>query len=469
MGLLLRLTKRAVSMFARFILRLKKPRQCLSDLSIWDVGVNERKHLVVGGCDCHDLAKEYGTPLHVVNQSRLIANFHDFRNSFKAYDGGVEVYYSYKTNPVSGVLSLLHQQGAGAEVISSFELWLALKLGVPPGKIIYNGPFKSDESLQVAIDKEIKLLHIDSFDEIDRIRAVAKGLGKVPQVGIRVCSDVGWTHQLGLKISSGEAFEAYRKCAATENLRVCALHLHLGTSLRNPQIYTAAVDAVCAFMKDIRDKLGIEIEYLDVGGGFAVPSVGHLGGYKARFYRWGGYGPPPPNPGDCPTMETFARNIVEHIDEGCRKFNLAKPTLLLEPGRAITSSAQILLVKVSTIKRDRERVKAIIADGGINIAYPATGEYHEVWLASRMNEEREQFYSISGPLCTPADRVYVQKMLPRIQRGDILAIMDSGAYFIPFSNNFSFPRPAVVNAFEGRHRLLRQREAFEDMVGKDKH
>ncbi|MFC1708720.1 diaminopimelate decarboxylase family protein [Candidatus Omnitrophota bacterium] len=464
MSLLKRWIKKLVFLFASFIIKFMDPKHCISDPSIWDLSVNENDHLVIGGCDCDELAKEYGTPLHIVDQSKLVANYSNFCHSFKTYQKDAEVYYSYKTNPIPGVLKMLHQQGAGAEVISPYELWLAFKQGVAPDKIIYNGPCKSGESLRTAVDKQIKLINIDSLDEIDRISLIAKEFGKVVQVGIRVCSGVGWSHQLGLKIKTGEAFQAYKRCAADENLKICAVHVHLGTCLNDPSVYTEAIAAILEFIKDIKDQLGIEIEYLDLGGGFAVPTVQHFSKYKSRFYKWAGYGAPPPELEDCPSIETFAKNIVGHIDEKCKQFNLKKPTLLLEPGRAITSSAQILLIKVSSIKRKNEKTKVIIADGGINLAYPATWEYHEVFLANRMSQNREEFYSISGPICTPADKIYSYKLLPRIQKGDILAIMDAGAYFIPFSNNFSFPRPAIINTFQGKHYLLRQRETFEDIA-----
>ncbi|MFC1645688.1 diaminopimelate decarboxylase family protein [Candidatus Omnitrophota bacterium] len=464
MSLFLRLIKKIAFEFVRLVLKFIKLEQYISDPSIWGLSINEKDHLVIGDCDYDDLTKKYGTPLHVVNQSKLIANFSNFYNSFKTYDKEVEIYYSYKTNPVPGVLNILHQQGAGAEVISSFELWLAFKQGVSPDKIIYNGPYKSDESLRMAIDKQIKLINIDSFDEIEKISTIAKELGKVPQVGIRVCSDVGWVNQFGFKIKTGEAFQAYKKCVTHKHLKLCGIHVHLGTCLKDPLIYTVAIDTVLKFINEIKDKLGIEIEYLDLGGGFAVPTVKHLGESETRFCRWGGYGLPPPKLKDCPSIEAFAKNIVGHIDDRCKQFNLKKPILLLEPGRAITSSTQILLIKVSSIKRKHERTKVIIADGGTNIAFPVTWEYHEIFLANRMSQKREEFYSISGPICTPADKIYSCKLLPRIQKGDILAIMDAGAYFIPFSNNFSFPRPAIINTFQGKHYLLRQRETFEDIV-----
>ncbi len=459
--------KKIVFSFAKFILKLKKPNQYISDFSIWDLEVNSDNHLVVGGCDCDYLAKEYGTPLHVVNQDRLISNFSNFYNSFKTYENDAEIYYSYKTNPIPGILNILHQQGAGAEVISSYELWLALKLGVSPDKIIYNGPYKSEESLKIAIDREIKLINIDSFDEIDRISLIAKELGKVAKVGIRVCTDMGWAHQLGFRIKTGEAFEAYKKSVTCKHLELCGIHTHLGTCLKDSHIYTEAVYGILKFIKDIKDTLNIEIKYLDLGGGFGVPTVRHFSASEPRFYRWGGYGPPPPNLKDCPPIESFAKNIVGHIDDRCKQFNLKKPTLLLEPGRAITSSAQILLIKVSSIKRRDEKTKVIIADGGTNIALPVTWEYHEVFLANRMSEEKKEYYDISGPICTPADSLFSYKLLPRIKEGDILAVMDAGAYFTSFSNNFSFPRPVVVMISESEHRILREGESYEDMVRLD--
>ena len=124
---------------------------------LWGLNVNEKKHLVIGGCDCVELTEKYGTPLHVVDKALLQNNYNGFCESFKAHKINFEVCYSYKTNPIPGILEVLHAIGAGAEVISPYELWLALRLKVRPDLIIYNGPHKSNESLKLAIQKKIKL------------------------------------------------------------------------------------------------------------------------------------------------------------------------------------------------------------------------------------------------------------------------------------------------------------------------
>jgi len=431
---------------------------------MWGLEIDKNDYLMIGRCNSAELAREYGTPLHVVDQSRLMANYNDFNESFKAFTPNVDVFYSYKTNTIPGILRVLHQQGAGAEVVSPYELWLALTLGVTPDRIIYNGVYKPDEALRTAIAKEIKLINIDSFGEIQRIEKIAEELEKSPHVGLRVHSGVGGTDQFGFRIESGEAFQGFKQCATAKHLKVCGMHTHLGSGIKDIDKYVAATKLMLKLAKDIKEKLGIDIEYFDLGGGFGVPTVRNFGTLEYMSYWTFGRFPKVPKSQDCPSISTFAKHIVAHLNEGCTKYNLKNPILHLEPGRAITSNAQILLIEVGEIKHKEEKIKTVIVNGSRNIAYPVTWEYHEVFLANRMSERSEEIYRIAGPACYKEDLLYLYKKLPHLEEGDILAVMDAGAYFILFSQDFNIPQPPVVMVSNGIHRLIRQRESYQYMV-----
>lgn len=465
--LLISLIKKLLASFVKFNVRLKGHRQRRLDYLMWGLEINENDYLMIGGCNCAELAKEYGTPLHVVDQSRLIANYYDFNESFKAFTPNVEVFYSYKTNTIPGILRVLHQQGAGAEVISPYELWLAITLGVTADRIIYNGVHKPEEALRTAIAKEIKLINIDSFGEIQRIEKIAKELEKSPHVGLRVHSGVGGTDQFGFKIESDEAFEGFKQCAKAKHLKVCGMHTHLGSGLKDVYKYMATIRIMLRLAKDIKEKLGIDIEYFDLGGGFGVPTVRNFERLEYMFYWTFGRFPKVPKSEDCPSISTFAKHIVDQLNEGCTKYNLKNPILHLEPGRAITSNAQILLIEVGEIKHKHEKIKTVIVNGSRNIACPVTWEYHEVFLANKMSEKREEIYRIAGPTCYKEDLLYSYKKLPHLKESDILAVMDAGAYFILFSQNFNIPQPPVVMVSNGKHRLIRRRESHQYMVELD--
>ncbi len=434
--------------------------------SAWGGEVNVRNHLLFGGCDGVELAEEYGTPLHVVDRKRLQRNHQELQEGFVSHDIPCEIYYSYKTNPVPGILKELHANGAGAEIISPYELWLALKLGVKPDTIIYNGPNKSVRSLRIAIENKIKLLNINSWHEIRQIIHLAQELQIQVNVGIRVSLRVGWgENQFGFSIASGQAREVFETIKRSEELQIKGIHCHLETNIRNPLMYEKAIEEICRFMYELKDKSGIDISYLDLGGGFGILTVRPLGKIEFNFNRLFQIPYRAPNVQDI-SLRRLTGQIAKKLRRECGKYDLDVPGLICEPGRALTGNAQILLTRVGDIKKTKTG-KIAMLDAGINIASPVCWEYHEIFVANKMNAAYDERYDIVGPICTPNDVLYKGKTLPRLEVGDIVAIMDAGAYFISFSTNFSFPRPAVVMVSDGKHWVLREKEGYEDMTRLD--
>lgn len=449
-----------------FYKRLCKKNNQLS-YSYWDMAINGRNHLVVGGCDCIELADIYGTPLHLVNLEQLKKNYDGFLYCFKQIYPNTEVFYSYKTNPVPKILKILHKFGAGAEVISHFELWLALKLGVPSEKIIYNGPCKTEESLNVAIANRIKLINIDGMGEIEIIDRLAKRYGHKQQVGVRVITSVGWGSQFGLSIKTGAAFRSFEHLAKLQNVIPCGLHIHLGTGIKNIRTYLQAIKEVLDLSVLLKSKLRIPIKYFDFGGGFPVPTVKKYSDLDRRLLL-NNLPAKPPSASNSLSMSEFGAEIIKLFKKYYPSEVSDLPTIIFEPGRAITSASQTLLLKVVAIKPGENGLKNVIVDGGKNIAIPTSWEYHEVFAASKMNAPLNGYYRIFGPLCHPDDILFPAKSLPKLEPGDILAVMDAGAYFIPNQRNFSFPRPAVVLVEDGHHELIRERESFENIVALDR-
>jgi len=446
--------------------RGEKKRKLNLDCSLWGLNVNERSHLIIGGCDCIELVEEYGTPIHVLDSDLLKKNYNEFCESLKFHDINFEIYYSYKTNPIPGILKILHANNAGAEVISPYELWLALKLGVSPDSIIYNGPNKSNAGLKTAIKNKIKLININSFNEIETIKNIAEEFELQVKVGIRICTSVGWGSQFGFKIDSGEAFNALNKLNEIKCMEIEGIHMHLGTKLKDSIPYERAIDEVFKFVKKIKDRRGVFIKYFDVGGGFSVPTIRPFKKFESKLCHTFNIPYSAPRVEDTQSIRTFADRIAIAIKKECEKYKLKLPVVIFEPGRAITSNAQILLAKVGDFKRNSE-LKIALIDAGINIASPVSSEYHEIFVANKMTSNYKEFYSLAGPICTPQDLLYKSKKLPVLEVGDIVAIMDAGAYFTSFSNNFSFPRPAVIMVAKGNHCVLREKESFEDMTRLD--
>ncbi len=434
--------------------------------ALWDLAANEGGGLCWEGAAFEDLAREFGTPLHVVSHARLAANWRQFHTAFATRYPRVAVAYSYKTNPLPGVLRALHALGADAEVISHFELWLALQLGVPAARIVFNGPAKTAEALDLAVQSGIKLINIDGEGEIARLEECAASHRREQAVGLRVITSVGWSGQFGFRLGDGSALAAFRRLAECAHLDPCALHLHLGTDIHDAGLYFAAAREVFAFARQLRAELGIQIRHVDLGGGFGVPTVRPMSSMELRYLDQG-FPVQPPQPATLPQLADYAAGIARIALEHVALEQIEPPEIILEPGRALTSSAQCLLLRVLSAKAARDGARYAIADGGRNLGLPLAYEYHELFVANRMHEAATARHIVCGPLCHPSDVVVAQRALPRLVAGDLLAVMDAGAYFIPNQMNFSNPRPAAVMLVNGSPRLIRQREAFQDLVQLD--
>jgi diaminopimelate decarboxylase len=436
------------------------------DVGPWGLGVNRAGHLVLGGCDVVEIAHAYGTPLHLADEAALRHAYRSFVRAFAAYPR-TRVFYSYKSNCVPGLLAVLHSEGCGAEVISPYELWLARRLGVPPAGVVYNGPNKSSEDLRTAIELGVGLINVDSVSEIRRLLPVAEALRRPVDIGIRIYPAIGWKAHFGVQPHHDSLVGVCRELAGTGLINVRTLHVHIGTGIRATRDYERVIRLVCTLMRDLGDAAGIRIDRIDLGGGFGVPTVKTFTLPELALYRLFARPPRPPRSADCPSVERFGEAIATALAHWCGHHGLGEPELLLEPGRAITSGAQILLLTVKEIKTRGGTTFAIVDGGMQNIAFPLSYEYHACLVASRVGARRHRRYFVTGPLCSPEDILYRNWTLPELVEGDVLAVMDAGAYFTSFANNFSFPRPPVVLAAGGQHRLIRRREPFEQMTALD--
>ena len=431
--------------------------------ALWGCDIDPAGRMTVQGVPLETLARDYGSPLHVVDRTRLVQNAEAFLAPFRAQYPRVSLASSYKTNPLPGVLEVLHSVGTYAEVISPFEFWLARRLGMPGERILYNGPGKTPESLREAVQAGVRLINVDGLHELPVISRAAQESGLRQRVGLRVVTSVGWSGQFGLSLADGSALGAFAEMQRHPELEPVGLHLHIGTGVKDVAAYATAVEEVLRFAGTLQRNLGVTIESFDFGGGFGVPTVRTRSAWDDRLNH---HGHPArlAIPAECPTPDDYAAALIPLIRKHCGD---REPEILLEPGRAITSSAQVLLLKVLAVKEAGDGRRSVILDGGKNLTLPLEWETHQIFPASRMNEPEAATCDLYGPLCHPGDVLARHKRMPAPRAGDILAVMDAGAYFVPNQLNFSQPRPAIV-LIEGRHvRCLRERERFEDIVRLD--
>lgn len=400
--------------------------------------------------DPKSLVRRWGSPLFVVSESRLVGEFHALREAFRAAWPDTEIAYSYKTNYLTGVRAILHREGARAEVVSGLEYQMAERLGVPPSRIVFNGPHKTEDDLRRAV-KDGAWVNVDSLDEVALLEEVAREAGVRPAVGLRVSAAVTETpwDKFGLSLEAGLAEEAARGILERGALRLAGLHVHLGTDLGDPGVFGNLLEGLLPLMGRL-ERRGARWEVLDLGGG--LPN-------RHRYAR--------AHPGSSPeaVFPAFAQAITRPLGTALRRLR-SRPRLVLEPGRAVVEHAVFVLTTVTALKRLPGGTKAAIVDAGVHLlptAYYTTLDIAPTETAPLSVEEVTLF----GPLCMQVDCLGSGVRLPPLRRGSLLAVRNCGAYTDSQSMQFIHARPAVVLVAGGRAECLRQAETVEHFLGRD--
>ena len=458
-----------------------KPKiQTIPKPDTWGLRVNSEGELMTGGCRTVQMAEIYGTPLHVVNEKHLRSTAKDFLISFSnRYPGKVSVHYALKCNSVPAVVEIIKQTGLNAEVMTEYELKLALDMGFKGGNIIVNGPYKPDSLLKMCLDNKVRLIIVDSLTELDNLVKLCHLYDRKASILLRINPDYvprGMNQgsatgsrkgcAFGLDLKGSEVFQALNKLTTSDLLNFQGFQFHIGTGISDPLDYRKALEGLKSLV-NFTKSLGFEIKVFDVGGGIATPASREMTTLEMLIYQ--GLERLPGLNGSAlqPPFADFAEAITEGLLHLFRPADL--PELILEPGRCIASSGQMLLLGIHQIKERSGMKKWIITDGGIGtVTMPTFYEYHEMFLCNDLMRPRTEYVTITGPVCFAADIVYRNKKMPVMHPGEILAIMDSGAYFTAWESSFGFPRPAIIAVSEGHHRLLRRRETYEDMIARDR-
>lgn len=406
----------------------------------------------IDGCEVAALLREFGSPLFIVSEARLRAEFAAFRDAFRARYPATEIAYSYKTNYLTAIRALLHAEGAWAEVVSGVEYAMAEALGVPGARIVFNGPHKPDADLRRAL-KDGALINIDSFDELGALADIARADGLEARVGVRVTAqvtDAPWD-KFGFGLEAGLAEEACRRVAAAPRLRLAGLHVHLGTDLAEPALFETLLRRVLPLMAALERRPGVRWDVVDLGGGF--PN-------RHRYAR--------ARPGLVPeqVFPAFAAAIVRPLAAGLRRLE-SRPRLVLEPGRAVVEHAVSLATTVVAVKRLPTGAKAAILDAGVHLLPTAYYTALDVAPAAPGPLSVEEV-TLYGPLCMQVDCLGAGIRLPPLRRGSHLVVRNCGAYTDSQSLQFIHGRPAVVLVAAGRAELVREGESVDAFVSRDR-
>jgi diaminopimelate decarboxylase len=406
----------------------------------------------IDGCEVSALIRRFGSPLFVVSEARLRQEYQALVRALRSRYPSTELAYSYKTNYIEAVRAVFHDEGAAAEVVSGLEYDLALRVGVPGHRIIFNGPYKTEAELRRAV-KDRAWVNVDSFDELALLDDIARGEGRRTAVGVRVTAAVGdhpW-EKFGFSLEAGLADEACRRVAASRYLRLAGLHVHLGTDLPEPDTFGTLLALVLPLMARAERRYGVSWKVLDLGGG--LPN-------RHRYAR--------SRPGITAddVFPAFAGAIVGPLTAGFRRIR-SRPRLVLEPGRALVEHAVFLLTTVVATKRLPSGVKAAVLDAGVNVLPTAYYTALDI-TATEARPLSVEEVTLFGPLCMQVDCLAVGLRLPPLQRGSHLAVRNCGAYTESQSMPFIQPRPPVVMVANGHPELIRGGESVEDFIGRDR-
>jgi diaminopimelate decarboxylase len=433
------------------------PRLALFPLT---ADVNNHGHLVIGGCDVVDLAEEFGTPLYLFDESTLRRRCREFKDEFYKDYPDTLVIYASKAFLNKALALIFKEEGLGLDIVSGGELSIAHSVGFPLDKVYFHGNNKTTEELNLALDWGVGRVVVDNFYELKLLNRLAKEKGTSQNILLRLTPGVDpHTHQytttgtieskFGFPLATGQAEQAVNQALSASNLNLLGFHFHLGSPVSEVQPYELAMELVLGFAQEMGKKFGFNLSEFDIGGGFAVPYT-----LDSKV----------------PTIADYAKALTGKLNGLISELGLSRPRLIIEPGRAIVGQAGVALYKVGAIKEIPGIKKYVCVDGGIsdNIRPALYGAKYEALVANKALETGREVVTIAGKLCQSGDILVRDINLASAHPGDIIAIPVCGAYSIPMSSNYNaMPRPAIVVVKEGRARLIRRRETYQDLMKLD--
>jgi len=412
----------------------------------WPFG-NDGGVLSIDGVSSTQLADEYDTPLFVYSENRIRTNVNLLKKAVQKHYPKTRILFACKSNTSISILEVLRSEGVEIDAVSPGETFLALAAGFSSEEILYTGTSVRDDELRYLLDASIRL-NIDSVSQMSRLLH----LGVPETISVRINPEVGAGHHehvitAGPDVKFGvwesQAPEAYQ-LALDAGVSSFGIQMHIGSGIMDVSNFIKAVNRLLEIAKHVRDETGIIFDFIDIGGGIGVP-------YK---------------PGEEEVdIDSFFERLFGFMKKRLDELDLGRPEIWLEPGRYLVAEAGVLLTRVTTLKSSPGK-EFVGVDAGFNtLVRPAMyGSYHHIHSASGLDEPTQE-YTVYGPLCESGDIFARDRVIPKVEEGNILAIMNAGAYGFSMSSHYnSRPKAAEVIAMDGKSRLIRERETLEDLL-----
>ena len=421
-----------------------------------NIEIKERR-MKFAGHDVTDLADRYGTPLYLMDEARIRENCRRYTDCLDIMPEGSMILYAGKACCFKDMYRIITEEGMGADVVSSGELFTALSAGFDPSKLFFHGNGKTDTDLECAVNEGIGYIVCDNEDELYALSAVASYCRKTQKILLRLTPGIdphthkkirtgGIDSKFGSLICDGTAERLAVAASHMDGVELCGFHCHIGSQIFDAQPFVDAAEIMSEFCAGLYRNHGIKTKILDLGGGFGVPYTDS-------------------------DPELDVRSTVRSIvDEVKRRFgNVALPVIMLEPGRSIVADAGLTVYTCTSVK-NAGKTSYVAVDGGMpdNPRFALYEASYKVRNVTRAAEEGTRLYTIAGRCCESGDLIQKNVSLPETKRGDFIAVETTGAYNYSMASNYNrLPRPAVIMLDKNEEHIVVRRETFGDILDND--
>ena len=419
---------------------------------------NDNGNLSIGGCDLTELAEKYGTPLYVLDEETIRAVCRDYKKAFSKYKK-VRMMYASKALCTMGTSVLISSEGFGFDVVSGGEIYTLHKAGIDMSNVLFNGNNKSIDELNLALDLGVGRISVDNFLELSLLNELAKSKNLVANILLRITPGIEChTHeyiQTG-HLDSKFGFDLTQIDEAVDlilntysNLKLHGMHAHIGSQIFETKVYHDEIEILIKELSRLDEKFNLKLDEINIGGGLGVK-------YTEKDVP--------------PSTYEIADVIINSLNENIQKYKIEPPTVFLEPGRSVISTAGVTLYTLGSSKQVPQGKKYVAVDGGMadNIR-PAM--YEAEYIAQIVNKpdfELSQNVTIAGRFCESGDILIKDINLPEIEEGDILCVFNTGAYNYSMASNYNrVQKPAMVLVNNSQSDIIVNRETLEDLISKD--
>ena len=423
-----------------------------------NLSVNDNGHLIFAGRDTAELATAYGTPLYLLDEDKIREKCRIYKRAMTKELGDKALpLYAGKALCVKDIYRIMREEGMGIDVVSGGEIYTAHAGGFPMERAYFHGNNKTDADIAYAMDVGVGYFVCDNEEELLAIEGEAARRGLSQRILIRLTPGIDpHTHKaiatgkvdskFGVAIETGQALSLIRTALAQKHICLCGFHCHIGSQIFETQPFTDAADIMLRFIDTVRKELGYTAHELNLGGGMGV-----------RYL-------------EAHPVIDYAENIAviaTKIKAVCAELSLDLPAIRMEPGRSIVADAGLTLYTVGTLKTIPGFRSYVSVDGGMpdNPRYALYQSPYTILPATRMNETRDTICTVAGRCCESGDLIQEGVPLPKMARGDLLAVLTTGAYNYAMASNYNrLPRPAMLMLSGGEERLIVRRESYEDLL-----